>query len=121
MATDACFTLQNRIHASVSKVPKIFAFHMDELATFGFLLDGLAYHVVDIAYFFMNLTDKLTPSQQKLGEKMADLIDFILVETLRVNMAKAGSIWFMGQAVSGLLKRRVRTNWLEDMKEWIGF
>ncbi|KAF5848599.1 hypothetical protein GGP41_009668 [Bipolaris sorokiniana] len=77
LATDACFTLQNRIHASVSKIPKTYAFHIDQLARFEFPFDGLAYHAIDVAYFSMNLTERLTLPQQKLAEKIAgDLFNF---------------------------------------------
>ncbi|KAJ4256866.1 hypothetical protein NW762_008962 [Fusarium torreyae] len=79
MATDSLFKIQNRIHVSVSRVPKTFGFHLDQLSTFESPpFKGLAYHGLDIALAFLNLADDLTASQQKLGEKIAaDLLDFV--------------------------------------------
>ncbi|KAF4966917.1 hypothetical protein FSARC_5450 [Fusarium sarcochroum] len=79
MATDSLFKVQNRIHASVSRIPKTFGFHLDQVSTFESPpFKGLAYHALDIGYAFLNLADNLTAAQQELGEKMAaGFIDFV--------------------------------------------
>ncbi|KAH7021886.1 Alpha/Beta hydrolase protein [Ilyonectria destructans] len=77
MASDSLFKIQNRIHISVSGVPKRFGFHMDQLSTLETPFKGLAGHAVDVSYFFLNLRDALTEAEQHLGEKMAaDFLNF---------------------------------------------
>lgn len=74
---DAVFNIQNWLAAHRSKNPQTYAYHFDQVSTLDNILEGTAYHAIDLLYVFLNLTEKMTPEQLKLAYKVSgDYIDF---------------------------------------------
>lgn len=77
MASDGVFKVHTYLHARASRVPRTYAYHIDQVSTLDNWLKGLAYHAIDLLYVFMNLEEGMSEGQRRLSRKMAgDFVDF---------------------------------------------